>query len=73
LDIPSRIDQPYDGANSGIGAVVTDKLIEIVESYFSLVRDVHRLGAGTKERSYYPAVAELLNAIGDELRARPGS
>ena len=52
---------------------MTDKLIEIVESYFSLVRDVHRLGAGTKERSYYPAVAELLNAIGDELRARPGS
>jgi hypothetical protein len=45
-------------------------LIEIVETYFSAVRDVHRIGAGTKERSYYPAVAELLNAIGQELKPK---
>jgi hypothetical protein len=34
------------------------------------VRDVHRLGAGTKERSYYPALAELLNALGQELKPK---
>lgn len=42
-------------------------MIAIVERYFSALREVHQLGAGTKERSYYPAVAELLNAIGQEL------
>lgn len=34
------------------------------------MRDVHRIGAGTKERSYYPAVAELLNAIGQDLKPK---
>ena len=45
-----------------------DSLIGVIERYFSTVRDVHRLGAGTKERSYYPAVAALLNALGQELK-----
>ncbi|RKD71031.1 type ISP restriction/modification enzyme [Rhizobium sp. WW_1] len=49
---------------------MTDKLISIVENYFAAVRDVHRLGSGTKERSYYPAVAELLNALGQDLKPR---
>jgi len=31
---------------------------------------VHRLGAGTKERSYYPALAELLTALGRELKPK---
>jgi hypothetical protein len=50
--------------------MVADKLVETVENYFAAVRDVHRLGAGTKERSYYPAVADLLNAIGQELKPK---
>jgi SAM-dependent methyltransferase len=49
---------------------VPDKLAGIVEKYFAAVRDVHRLGAGTKERSYYPALAELLNALGQELKPK---
>jgi hypothetical protein len=49
---------------------VPDKLVGIVEKYFTAVRDVHRLGAGTKERSYYPALAELLNAVGQELKPK---
>lgn len=49
---------------------MSDQLLDIVESYFATVRDVHRIGAGTKERSYYPAVAELLNAIGQELKPK---
>jgi len=49
---------------------VPDKLVGIVEKYFAAVRDVHRLGAGTKERSFYPALAELLNALGQELKPK---
>lgn len=49
---------------------MTDKLISIVENFFSAVRDIHHLGSGTKERSYYPALAELFGAIGQDLRPR---
>ncbi|WP_400765480.1 type ISP restriction/modification enzyme [Methylosinus sporium] len=49
---------------------MSDQLLDIVENYFAAMRDVHRIGAGTKERSYYPAVAELLNAIGQELKPK---
>ncbi len=49
---------------------MTDKLIQIVERYFSRLRDEHGLGAGTDERSYYPALAELLNALGQELKPK---
>ena len=49
---------------------MTDKLVQIVERYFSRLRDEHGLGAGTDERSYYPALAELLNALGQELKPK---
>jgi len=49
---------------------VPDQLVGIAENYFTAVRDVHRLGAGTKERSYYPALAELFNSIGQELKPK---
>ncbi|MGY3471453.1 hypothetical protein ACVW0I_008324 [Bradyrhizobium sp. LM6.11] len=49
---------------------MTDKLIQIVERYFSRLRDEHGLGAGTDERSYYPALAELLNGLGQELKPK---
>jgi N-6 DNA Methylase len=47
---------------------VPEKLEAIVERYFSRLRDERGLGAGTKERSYYPALADLLNALGHELK-----
>ncbi|WP_210189550.1 type ISP restriction/modification enzyme [Sinorhizobium sp. A49] len=34
------------------------------------MRDERGLGAGTKERSYYPALADLLNSVGQELKPR---
>ena len=49
---------------------MTDKLIQIVECYFSRLRDEHGLGAGTDERSYYPVFAELLNSLGQELKPK---
>jgi hypothetical protein len=42
----------------------------IVERYFSRLRDERGLGAGTKERSFYPALTELLNAIGQQLKPK---
>ena len=43
---------------------------KIVEAYFSDLRDKRGLGAGTPERSYYPAVAKLLNSIGEQLKPK---
>jgi hypothetical protein len=47
-----------------------EKLEAIVERYLSRLRDERGLGAGTKERFYYPALADLLNAVGHELRPK---
>jgi len=49
---------------------LSDKLEQIVASYFTDLRDKHGLGAGTPERSYYPAVATLLDAIGEQLKPK---
>ena len=46
------------------------KLKQIVGAYFADLRDKHGLGAGTPERSYYPAVAKLLEAIGEQLKPK---
>ena len=53
-----------------MGSQVSDKLVSVVERYFARLRDEHGLGAGTKERSYYPALADLLNSIGHDLKPR---
>jgi SAM-dependent methyltransferase len=47
---------------------LSDKLELIVASYFADLRDKRGLGAGTPERSYYPAVAKLLDAVGQQLK-----
>jgi hypothetical protein len=49
---------------------LSDKLEQIIAAYFSDLRDKHGLGAGTPERSYYPAVAKLLDAIGEQLKPK---
>ena len=46
------------------------RLETIVERYFARLRDERGLGAGTKERSYYPALADLLNALGQDLKPK---
>ncbi len=46
------------------------RLIKIVEDYFAALRDIRRLGAGTPERSYYPAFANLLDTIGADLKGQ---
>ena len=49
---------------------MSDKLEALVERYFSRLRDERGLGAGTKERSFYPALADLFNALGKELKPK---
>jgi hypothetical protein len=49
---------------------LSDKLEQIVASYFYDLRDNRGLGAGTPERSYYPAAATLLDAIGQQLKPK---
>jgi hypothetical protein len=49
---------------------MADSVETIVERYFARRWDERGLGAGTKERSYYPALADLLNALGQDLKPK---
>ena len=46
------------------------KLIAAVEAYFTELRRVNASGGGTGERSYYPALENLLGAIGKGLKPK---
>ena len=48
----------------------SDKLIGAVEAYFTDLRRVRASGGGTGERSYYPALANLLGAVGRTLKPK---
>ncbi|MCC9004040.1 MAG: N-6 DNA methylase [Candidatus Competibacter sp.] len=40
------------------------------EAYFAALADVRATGGGVKETSYYPALINLLNAVGETLKPR---
>ena len=46
----------------------TAKLITAVEEYFSNLRRIRASGGATRERSFYPALTNLLNAVGSALK-----
>ena len=46
----------------------TTKLTTAVEQYFSDLRSIRASGGATGEKSYYPALTNLLNAVGGALR-----
>ena len=46
----------------------TTKLTTAVEEYFSDLRRIRASGGATGERSYYPALTNLLNAVGGALK-----
>ena len=48
--------------------VTTTKLTTAVEQYFADLRLIRASGGATGERSYYPALTNLLNAVGSALR-----
>ena len=49
---------------------MTDRLIKIIESYFTALRDARALGGGTAERTYYSALDNLLDGIGADLKGQ---
>ena len=46
------------------------KLIAAVEEYFAELRQVRASGGATGERSYYPALSNLLGAVGRDLKPK---
>ena len=46
------------------------KLIAAAEAYFAELHRVLASGGGTDERSHYPALANLLNAVGQGLKPK---
>ena len=46
------------------------RLAAAVEDYFDDLRKIRTSGGGTDERSYYPALTNLLNAVGGTLRPK---
>ncbi len=46
------------------------KLIAVAEAYFADLRRVRASGGATRERSYYPALEHLLDAVGRTLKPR---
>ena len=46
------------------------KLAAAVKEYLTELRRIRATGAGTEERSYYPALCDLLNSVGDTLRPK---
>ena len=51
-------------------AGTSPKLRAAVEAYFADLCRIRASGGATPERSYYPSLNNLLNAIGDTLRPK---
>ncbi len=41
-----------------------------VETYFTALTEIRATGGGVQETSYYPALINLLNAVGETLKPR---
>ena len=48
----------------------TPKLVSAVEDYLTDLRKIRASGGGTGERSYYPPLTNLLNAVGSTLKPK---
>ena len=48
----------------------TTKLVSAVEDYLTDLRKIRASGGGTGERSYYPPLTNLLNAVGSTLKPK---
>ena len=46
------------------------KLVRAVEDYLTDLRKIRASGGGTGERSYYPPLTNLLNAVGSALKPK---
>ena len=50
--------------------MTANKLTAAVESYFAALREIRDSGGATDERSLYPPLSALLNAVGDTLKPK---
>ena len=50
--------------------MTANKLTAAVESYFTALREIRASGGATDERSLYPPLSTLLNAVGDTLKLK---
>ena len=57
-------------ASIGVMALTEAELVSEVETYFGDVRRIRASGGATPERSYYPPLINLLNAIGKRLKPK---
>ncbi len=55
---------------TSVGPMTAAQAVTIVETYLSELRDIHATQAGSPEVSYYPALANLFNAVGKTLRPK---
>ena len=51
-------------------AGLNPKLATVVETYFEDLRQIRASGGGTGERSSYPLLTNLLNAVGETLKPK---
>ena len=51
-------------------AGINPRLTTTVEDYFEDLRRIRASGGGTGERSYYPPLTNLLNAVGGSLKPK---
>ena len=51
-------------------AATNEKLTATVENYLNDLRKIHSSGGATGERSYYPPLTNLLNAVGSTLKPK---
>ena len=59
-----------DSATTGVMPAANTKLTTAVEDYLTDLRRIRASGGATGERSYYPALSALLNAVGATLKPK---
>ena len=70
VDPDTLLRNPAQSAKTYRMSPVNRNLTAAVENYFSDLARIRASGGATSERSYYPALANLLNAVGGALRPK---
>lgn len=61
-----------DGVHFSSGQDTTGASARILEEYLAELKEVRATGAGVPETSYYPALSNLFNAVGQTLKPKVG-
>jgi hypothetical protein len=56
--------------DASVGPMTSSQAIGIIEAYLSELRDIRSTQADSPETSYYPALANLFNAVGKTLKPK---